>query len=200
MKAVPLLLILVIGLAAAGRSQTISKIDDPDAYAIYSMVFTPDADEKPAKPRRLIIQDKTEDYPSYGSEDRDNCLKPEPTQEAALRPLINAYHEANKTPSLLQRMFTLPNEYEIVPSATIEAFFKGKGSGSWAGFYKKFPNTGGFVYVSNVGFNSDRTLALMYAGHSCGGLCGGGAYHFFKKVDGKWIESNWPGVSCTWVS
>jgi hypothetical protein len=200
MKAVPLLLLFVIGLASAGRSQTISKIEDPDAYAIYSIIFTPDADEKPAKPRRLIIQDKTVDYPNYSDDERDQCLAPTPENEATLRPLINAYREANKTPSLLQRLFTLPNEYEIVPSDTIEAFFKSKAGGNWAAFYKRFPKPGGYVFMSAVGFNADRTMALAYAGHACGGLCGGGAYHFFKKVDGKWKEFNWPGISCTWVS
>ena len=190
----------MIGLASAGRSQTPSTIEDADAYAIYSIVFTPEPSEKPAKPRRLIIQDKTVDMWSLGDEDRDACLKPEPANEATLRPLINAYREANKTPSFLQRKFTLPNEYEIVPSETIDAFFKTKGPGGWAGFYKKFPNTGGYVFMSAVGFNADKTMALVYAGHSCGGLCGGGAYRFFKKVDGNWKEFNWPGTSCTWVS
>jgi len=189
----------MIGLASAGRPQTLAKVEDPEAYAVYSVVFTPEPSNKPAKHRRLIISSTTTDYPSYG-DNPDACLKPDPANEASLQPLIKAYHEANKTPSLLLREFSLPNEYEIVPSETILGFFKGKGSGSWTAFYKRFPNTGGYVFMSAVGFNADHTLALMYAGHACGGLCGGGAYHFLKKVDGRWTEINWPGTTCTWVS
>ena len=76
MKAVPLLLLIVIGLASAGRSQTISKIEDPDSYVIYSIIFTPEPSEKRAKPRSLIIQDTTTDMWSSGDDDRDACLKP----------------------------------------------------------------------------------------------------------------------------
>jgi len=65
---------------------------------------------------------------------------------------------------------------------------------------ERVPGSGGYVEMSAVGFNSDKTLALLYAGHSCGGLCGGGTYHLLKKADGKWTEINWPGTTCTWVS
>ena len=54
--------------------------------------------------------------------------------------------------------------------------------------------------MSAVGFNVDKTLALVYVGHSCGGLCGGGSYHLLKKAGEKWVESPWKGVSCSWAS
>ena len=40
--------------------------------------------------------------------------------------------------------------------------------------------------VSAVGFSGDRTRALVYVGHHCGSLCGGGGYHLLVKRDGKW--------------
>ena len=199
MRVVSLIVFVLIGFVWVGRGQTVAKVEDPDAYAVYSVVFTPEPGEKPAKPRRLIIRAETSDYPRFSSEP-DGCLEPDSENEARLRPLIDSYRKANKIRSVLQQKFNFPFEYELVPSETIDGFFKSKGPGGWAGFYKRFPNSGGYVEMSAVGFNSDKTLALMYAGHSCGGLCGGGAYHFFKKVDGKWKEFNWPGISCTWVS
>ena len=199
MRSVYLTVLILIGIASAGRSQTPPKVEDADAYAVYTVVFTPEPSEKPRKPRRVVIRAGTSDYPRF-SDDTDECLKPDPANEASLRPLINNYREVNKRASILQRQFSFPFEYELVPSETIDSFFKSKGPGGWTGFYKRFPNSGGYVEMSAVGFNSDKTLALMYAGHSCGGLCGGGAYHLLKKVDGKWTEINWPGISCTWVS
>ena len=32
-----------------------------------------------------------------------------------------------------------------------------KGPGDWADFYKKFTNTGGYVFMSAVGFDADPT-------------------------------------------
>lgn len=200
MKLGTLTILLIIGLAAACVAQAPPAIyDDPEAYAIYAVIFGRKVSPDNKRRGPLIIANETTDYPSY-EDDKDACLKPEPAAEATFGPLIKAYHAANEKPSLLADKFNFAFKYELVPQATIESFFGEKGQGSWTAFYKKFPRSGGFVYVSAVGFNSDRTLALVYAGHSCGGLCGGGGYRFLKKVDGKWTEINFPGQTCTWVS
>ena len=199
MKGVLLGLVFLIGLSTAGVAQTPAKIDDPEAYAIYSVILTPEPSAKIHKQRRWVINEETADYPSYG-EDDDSCLKPLPENEALLRPLIDAYRKANKTPSILEKKIVIPVQYEIVPKATIYGFFDKNGPGGWTNFNKRFPNSGGYIELSAVGFNSDKTMALVYSGHSCGGLCGGGGYFFLKKVNGKWTEANWPGQTCTWVS
>jgi len=200
MKSVFIILLTLTITAAVCPAQSPPVIDDPESYAIYEAIFGPKPPNVENDRSLLVIADTTTDYPTYGDEDKDVCLKPDPAQEATLRPLITAYHKANEKPSLLIDKFHFPFKYQIVPEATIDAFFGEKGKGSWAGFYKKFPKSGGFVYVSSVGFNADKTLALVYAGHSCGGLCGGGSYHLFKKLNNKWTEINWPGTTCTWVS
>jgi hypothetical protein len=37
-----------------------------------------------------------------------------------------------------------------------------------------------------VGFSRDGMRALVYVGHECGSLCGGGKYHLLVKKDGRW--------------
>jgi hypothetical protein len=55
--------------------------------------------------------------------------------------------------------------------------------------------------VSAVGFNADGKRALVYVGHGCGGLCGGGTYHLLVKKDGKWqVDRGYRGASCMWAS
>jgi len=193
--------LLLIGLSVIVAGQkTSTMIDDAESYAIYNAIFSAEKPEKNEKPRKLIIDDQTTDYPSYGDEDRSACLKPSPGEEKTLAPLIENYRKVNEKPSLLQRKFQVPFEYELVDHGTIEGFFNEKGPGGWPDFYKRFPKSRGYVYMSAVGYNADKTLALVYVGHSCGGLCGGGGYYFMKKVDNKWTEVNWPGTTCTWVS
>src|SRR6476659_5543332 len=125
MRAVSLIVFVLIGFVWVGRAQTAAKVEDPDAYAVYTVVFTPEAGEKPAKPRRVIIRAGTSDYPRYSNEP-DECLKPDAENEARLRPLIDNYREANKSMSALQRKFSFPFEYELVPSDVIDGFFKSK--------------------------------------------------------------------------
>ena len=51
--------------------------------------------------------------------------------------------------------------------------------------------------VSHVGLNLNKTEALLYVDHFCGGLCGRGEYVLMRKVNGVWhvVDSH-----VTWVS
>jgi len=64
-------------------------------------------------------------------------------------------------------------------------------------FEARFPNSFGFFVVSHVGLNLNKTEALLYVDHFCGGLCGGGDYVLMRKVNGVWhiVERH-----MTWVS
>lgn len=64
-------------------------------------------------------------------------------------------------------------------------------------FEARFPNNFGFFVVSHVGLNLNKTEALLYIDHFCGGLCGGGDYVLMRKVNGVWhiVERH-----MTWVS
>jgi hypothetical protein len=53
-------------------------------------------------------------------------------------------------------------------------------------FEARFPNNLGLFVVSRVGLNLNKTEALLYIEHFCGGLCGGGEYVLLRKVNGVW--------------
>jgi hypothetical protein len=173
--------------------------NDADAHAVYSTIIPNTWPITVARTGKLVIETQTRDYPSFG-DGNDVCLKPDPSEESILGPVLKSYKEANKQTWLLQRKFDLAIEYELVPRETIAAIFKGKDVEGWKDFYDRYPNSGGTSHMSAVGFNADKTLALVYVGHSCGGLCGGGSYHLLKKTGDKWVETPWKGVSCSWAS
>jgi hypothetical protein len=60
-----------------------------------------------------------------------------------------------------------------------------------------FPNNLGYFVVSHVGLNLEKTEALVYVDHFCGGLCGEGEYVLMRKVNGVWqiVDRN-----VTWVA
>jgi hypothetical protein len=64
-------------------------------------------------------------------------------------------------------------------------------------FEARFPNNLGYFVVSRVGLNLNKTEALLYVDHFCGGLCGGGEYVLIRKVNGVWHVVDHHG---TWVS
>jgi hypothetical protein len=109
------------------------------------------------------------------------CLSVSQEQTAIYLPLIQDYVAKNRRKHVLERKFDLP-EYSLV------------GFGQMPGVSVTFE-------VSTVGFNGDRTRALVYVGHHCGSLCGGGGYHLLVKKGGKWqIDQEYRGMSCVWGS
>lgn len=64
-------------------------------------------------------------------------------------------------------------------------------------FEARLPNNLGFFVVSHIGLNLNKTEALFYVDHFCGGLCGGGKYVLMRKVADVWHIVDRHG---TWIS
>ena len=58
----------------------------------------------------------------------------------------------------------------------------------WDDFYKKYPGSSGYITFSRVGFNSDKTKAVIYKETGCGMLCAYGGYVLLSKDNGAWKE------------
>jgi hypothetical protein len=54
--------------------------------------------------------------------------------------------------------------------------------------------------LSAVGFNPEKSIAVVYAGHHCGNLCGGGGFAVLRKEAGKWKPMAFRGQQCVWAS
>jgi hypothetical protein len=118
-----------------------------------------------------------------------------PDAASRFKDAITDYNRRNRKQWLLQRNFQLEKPHEIVSSDTLEALYDKSG---WDGFYERYPASGGYLVMSAIGFNSEKTRAIVYTGSVCGGLCGRWGFHLLEKVDGKWREV--PGVTCHEVS
>jgi hypothetical protein len=94
----------------------------------------------------------------------------------------------------LQRQFQIEKPYEIVNKETIALLLKG----GWDGYSDQYPSSGGYIFMSAAGFNKNKTLAIVYTGSICGGLCGRAQFHLLEKVQGHWKEV--PAATCVMVS
>ena len=165
--------------------------EDIDAYEVYAAILPSDWPWREVGAKRLIISRETKGY--------EMCLRPEKEYEEIVGPAISDYVRLNKRPWHLQRNFQIQKPYKIITSDELNSIFE-RGVEGWKMFYEKYPDSGGSIELSAVGFNADKTVAVVYMGHSCGGLCGGGRFHVLQKEDGKWRLLEWKGESCSWVS
>jgi hypothetical protein len=98
--------------------------------------------------------------------------------------MLTSFRDANTHPAPFRPSFRLPVAYELVDKTEIDAIFK-KG-GWWTDYYKKYPDSQGFLSLSRVGFSTDGKQAVFYSRNGCGGKCGTGTYVVMEKVDSSW--------------
>ena len=185
---VVLVLLSPIGLFAQSAPETYQV---PEAYEIYATLLPQQWPATAAHAKKMIIRAETASY--------EMCLKPEGESIKIVGPAIANFLEVNKKTWLLEKTIPMDQPYEFVFNSELDAIFA-NGIGGWKAFYEKYPGSGGYNEVSAVGFNADKTVAIVYVAHSCGGLCGGGSFHVLEKKDGKWQQLNWKGTECSWVS
>jgi hypothetical protein len=173
----------------ASQSNRLPEYADSEAYQVYAAVLPAEWPVRIAKAKMLIIQAETSSY--------QMCLRPEKEWEEIVGPAIAQYLTSNSHPWRLQQMFSLDVLYTVVGIDEIRAVLDRSG---WSGFGRQYPDSGGFIELSAVGFNPDKTVAVVYVGHHCGDLCGGGTFHVLQKRDGKWLPLDWRGASCAWAS
>jgi hypothetical protein len=175
-----LCLVLAVSAAllftACRHERTARTYEDDDAYQVYSSIL-PDTNP-------LVIRAATTTH--------DLCLKPLDDQaEQVLRPALDDYLRLNSKPWLLGEKFTAIPRYTILPEQEVQAIFPSGTSGSasapgWQTFVRRHPTYPGWIEVSAVGFNHDKTIAVVYLGYHCGEDCAGGEFKALEKKDGKW--------------
>ncbi|MBO0724516.1 MAG: hypothetical protein J2P52_02865 [Blastocatellia bacterium] len=187
----PLIASLLLYQSGAVSADSRSKLyEDAEAYEVYAAILPTDWLWQVQKAKSLVIQSETKVYKM--------CLRPDGESEKIVGPAISEYVRLNEKTWLLQQRLNIEKQYEFIASDDLKSIFKQPGG--WERFHTQYPDSGGWIELSAVGFNADKTVAVVYAGHHCGGLCGGGGFHILQKKDGKWAPLKWNGKSCSWVS
>lgn len=116
------------------------------------------------------------------------CLEPAGDQESIYRPMIDDYALKNKKTVVLQRKFKL-SAYTLVGP---EAWTSAPSSTRSAPTNTQHQT---IAVLSAVGFNRDRTRALLCFWANTSGAC-----HFMAKQESKWqIDRSWRGSACGWA-
>jgi hypothetical protein len=149
-------------LFASGPAK--DQYDDDEAYSVYSAILGLKAlgyevylSEEPNTKKKMWVISNTTNGPHGHLE--DESLR----RETAL----NAYGRMNERSWLFQRKFSLSTPYRLVTPEESGRFDS-------------------LITFSAVGFNTDKTVAVVYMTYFCGGLCGYGNIYELKKKIGIW--------------
>lgn len=182
-------LFLPLFLYQGASGNKTSLYDDQQAYEIYSAILPSEWPIRDAHTKTLIIQTETKGF--------EMCLRPDKESEEKLGPAISDYTRLNAKPLLLQRRIDIETPYQLIMAEQLNT----KSNAGWEEFGRRYPDSRGWIELSAVGFNNEKTVAVVYMGHHCGPLCGGGGFHVLKKKAGRWVElKEWKGGSCSWAA
>jgi hypothetical protein len=182
--------VLWIGTPVAQDSSAAQAYEAADDYQIYSLLI-PQQESYGFAKGTLIIQEET----ASNAEVSGACLSPDVVRR--FKGAISDYRRSQTKKRLLKRQFQIEKPYEIVNEQTLN-LLRGHGVDPWDVYYDHYPRSGGWIFMSPVGFNKNKTLAIVYMGSICGGLCGRAQFYLLEKVRGHWKEV--PTATCVVVS
>lgn len=155
-----------------------------EEYEIYSAVIKQIYLQPNTK--LLIIEERTFRY-DFGIEND------EPWREKKKGVTIHEsaaadYETRNSSKWLLNKLsFKLPVKTNLITDHDLKAIFHGSwGDLEWINYYRRFPDSRGFIMLSRIGFNTERTQALLYVGSRCGPRCGDIHFLLLEKTNGTW--------------
>src|SRR5581483_829118 len=189
-KFAPVLLLSLATLPLLAQQTTAPELyRDADAYAVYSLVLP---QEEGWQGQRLVIRETTGTDPNLLP--LQKCIPLPDGSKQELQPLYDNFEQANRQSKTLLPMLTIAKPYDLVPESRVYvADVTGDADKAWE---VQHPGAFGYLWVSAVGFNSDRTLALVSVSHVCGNMCAGGHYYLLRKQNGKWQSAEFRGGQC----
>lgn len=169
--------------APAGQSISGPVVSDEE-YEIYSTVIK----QKYVQPntKLLIIEERTFRYDF--SLENDEPWREKRKGVSIDRSASEDYEARNSQPWLLNKaMFKLSAKLNLITDLDLKAIFHGHwGELEWIAYYRKYPDSTGFIMLSRIGFNTDRTQGLLYIGSRCGPGCGEISFLLLEKASGTW--------------
>jgi hypothetical protein len=161
-----------------------------EEYAVYSALLNQKFIQ--AGMKVIVIQEQTETYTRNHRSKDEHATYVIEQLSPVLSSTFKDFLARNTEQSKLDSQFKLRISYVILSKAGIEESFKSATAGvdslndAWQGFYKKYPDSSGYVVLSRVGFDPEIRQAMIYVANYCGGLCAEGRYVLMRKDEDSW--------------
>lgn len=208
MKTTKILLLCAIGLnftfgrcKSEDKAQEIEKtqfelktpddIDNVD-YQIYSLVLIGTQTES----NELIINQRS----SEGSSISDYYAKYLKTEVPDLDETVITDYQAKNTHAIhFDRKFTVDSKtVRLIAEEELSYIFSVPDiNRGWGNFYTKYPNSKGYTNFSRIGYNADKTEAILEVGSYYASLGAEGKLILLKKENNVWKIVRIQG---TWIS
>ena len=107
---------------------------------------------------------------------------------------LQNHAQRNAQAATIGRKLTIEVDYILLGQQEIEDLLT---LGGYDELYRRYPKCNGVTTLSRVGFNSTRSMAVVYLSMTPGYLAGSGWAVLLRKISGKWSVT---ASTIVWVS
>jgi hypothetical protein len=169
-----------------------------DSYAIYSLLMPGSylLNLGPANNQTWLVADATitRGQPGDRVPSARRCIQPPADRRQDFQAVFDDFDKHKSESIQLERNFQVQIPYQLVNEEQRKSFADTRTANAPApdaSTTDEFRGTPGITYFSQVYFNIDNTLALVYMQEFCGPKCGEGEWVALEKVTGGWVRRNW---------
>jgi len=165
-----------------------------DEYGVYSALLRQSYIS--AGDMQLVIENYTQDTSVYYGDDIAEHFRYLRGRLASLsHDTIDDFRRKNNGSQLLQRSFHLRIKYTLISKDRFEGFAgpderMERSRVGWERFYREYPGVSGVLLLSRVGFNRNKSQALVFVmhirGNPSGRWWGDGSYLLLSTKNGLW--------------
>ncbi|MEO6393056.1 MAG: hypothetical protein ABIP75_14505 [Pyrinomonadaceae bacterium] len=168
------------GATAPPKTDEVLRNTESDEYLVYDALL---ADWLGTDgPLRIVLGRFTKDRIM----DEDSVDSAKPIGDVS-KETSNDYGQKNRrrTYELLKDLFPHPEKIILINDSETNELFSDRTEG-WKLFYVRYPNSQGMTTLSRVGFDSNKTEAVVYFGTQSDWLAGAGYQVILRKTEGIW--------------
>jgi hypothetical protein len=166
-----------------------------DSYAVYSQILPVDKFQSwgPEHSQLWLIEDTTSGMEQPMADIR-KCLNPPAKDAGGFAQVLSDFDRRKGEHISLQRKFHVERPYLLLDQQDTKDYWATRAPDAAAKhpeLVNKFHGAPGIMSVSEVYFNTDKTIAAVWIWGGCGSLCGQGYWVALKKIDSKWVKQKW---------
>lgn len=178
--------IVIVGLMGQCKSDDDISIDEDisSEYSVYSAILKQGF---PNIKKPLIVQQTSDSKTSIAFHENvyEDRLAPEDIGKEVFVELVL---KNNSVDELEDKFAISPRKVQLITRSDLDAAFSVNGTYlGWDEFYKRYPDSGGYIYFSKVGFDSNKAKALVEYGYVFGGLGAEGGFVYLEREGGVWV-------------
>jgi hypothetical protein len=174
------------------RLKTSDKLDELD-YRLYSLVL----DELFPETENPVVNQATSAFSASRGQECLQALKDGyPEMDTTV---FSDYILANDTVYYLENKFSIESKkVSLISAEEIQYIFStSEINTGWEEFFRRYPNSSGTISFSRIGYNTNKTLAMVELGNMYASLGGEGHLIFLKLENGRWTITL---AQPTWIS